>query len=858
MSQELIDLAVSKIWCNPSQDNQVIFKLARLTGYNGVMNRYSFLLTTFNLPVKQTRFHIFQIGQIHPNTVDLFVETPTWVKLSDACSISDVGVHVYTNEGVRLSLDQIYYYRTEERNLLIAVREIPSIGKNSTGAKKVTFGNCDVYIQLYRNAFFSSARSQSLQNDVKIDSKINVSQQDIVALQNGYQQCVNKPGKTLAFKNGFLVKNISLITCSVGDSLEYIYDSSVKMSVDFLIKDLIRFDSTLDQCGKYILHHVFPVSTIDYLDDIDMYLLNKDTGEGVLFHRNEKNSLRMLTHKDYSVPVSKIAAFLDAHSDIMRADNAVLRLVIRNSGYDRPLVKEHTRIHELYKLKDDEILQAMQGIDSTVSVWKAAALESSPYTLMMSKKASDITSGEVANVIGYNSLAQMAAYPFAVVQISQGLRFVPVPYYYQSLSTVFEYDIDGKLLTYQQHSSSDVYFPSNINCYKVEFVYGIGSKVLDDTYNTKNQTLGVNSDYRFYIKYKYGDAHKNTWADVTHADGMFALSNNVISWSVLDNYISVVRGNSRFLIEEKTFPLTDGLMIANLTSIKTIDGVTSETEMEIPLGETDIWLNGYYLIENLDYFIDFPTIVITNKEYIDHTLPLQKVLIRSKGLCTSQLQSTDANEFGYVINGRFSVDDQFDVRDDKITRVCVGGRLKLIDEVTYNENDPTFALLDPLNGKPYIVKDIVVPLRSISGLDTYSYRDRSIALDTEISNYLTKKVPSADPTIINPIASKHKLFSPFLSKILSDFNLGILSTDGLNTNYNDAWISDKLKNYQYLLKCDPITEGNRPNTDYVVIHPHCYDSVITVNPFVYIFMERVISLYCKGMVLMSNFVKITS
>jgi len=491
---------------------------------------------------------------------------------------------------------------------------------------------------------------------------------------------------------------------------------------------------------------------------------------------------------------------------------------------------------------------------ATVPEWRAANLEQSKYVEVMGLPSKLVTLPKVVDAYGYNAIVKIAANtPIKTITFNSQLA-IPVPYLFQVNSTAFEYDANGLLLGYYPHLNGTYYNCTNLTCIYVEMVLGLASNTIDEVYDQPTQVLDSNYDYRLYITLKDGNAQNDIWTDVTTDPSKYLLVDNTLTWLISDTYHTLVRSNKKILVQQYTFDLADGLMSFNLTNMQTILGVTTDREMEVPMGELDIFLNGYSLIKDLDYFMDFPSVFICNKEYL--AAVTQQVVVRFKGLCNSDLSLTDIGEHGFVRNGKLSVDQRYTVRDDKVIDISVGGRLRTIDDLRFNEDDLSFVFDSSLNGKPYYIKDTIVPIRSLTNQDTYVLKDNATLVDTHISDYLTVKLGTETPEVVNPIIGYYKLYSPMIAKVMHDLLSGDLDDIRIKQQYNDDIIRDILAPYLYLLSTDPIYLENRPNHEYVIIHPHEFSTVIDLDIYQYTFVDRVIRLYASQLIELSNHARI--
>jgi len=303
----------------------------------------------------------------------------------------------------------------------------------------------------------------------------------------------------------------------------------------------------------------------------------------------------------------------------------------------------------------------------------------------------------------------------------------------------------------------------------------------------------------------------------------------------------------------------DGILRFSLTHNQTRNKQTSSWVMQVPMGELDLFLNGRSLIEGLDYIVNFPEIVIINKEYSNYLpvrgkVPDQVVTVRFSGLCKSDLTREKFTETGYVNHGLLSNNNRYDVRDDRVIRIIVDGRLFKREQLRFSETTPGIMVPDIIDGRPYLIRDIVVPLRSVSTVDTYKLREQSKVIDKNISDFMTMKLPDQQFDMPSSITKRYQIVSPFCCKILHDLKSGIIDKSALQAFYTDNDVITLCKPYEYLLKFDPTQDNLLPDSNWVEIHPHHLFSVIELNIYAVKFLTRVIKLYLKDRVSLSHFV----
>lgn len=851
MYDYLVDHALKNVWCTPDQDYQAVVKPKRLTPVLGVFNRVDVMWRTHALPLTQTRFHVYQVGQLHPLLMGLFPIQLVWEKLSDACALRSLIVDVYNTAGVQLPRSEIWYMVTYDKNLIIAVKDQPKIA--------VSLSSEDVYFRVYSNAYFNSTRADSVNDVVAVQGGTMLTTDDILALQSAYASYRTKPGLVSAYVNGFLVDQIDLITTQPGDVAEFVYDSSVLRVQEWSVGSLQTFESTLDSKFKYLLHYAGDDDhTIDFYDDNDVFVIattGKGRHQGVLYHRNAPDAVRQVTHRDYAIVPAYVVSLAGAR-DSTWADlqSLSVRMVVRKSGYLRPLVNEDNRIKELYKLSDDLVLAAMLGVNAVVDNWKAENLEASLYTQLMRSAINDVSRGVVEQAYGYNAISKLLADTPVFTYDFSGQQVIDVPYGLQLRATGYEHDANGALLGWYTHVEGAVYSARNISTALVEMIAGDVSDRLDETLGQQVQFLDLNANYRMYRCPLSGGVPTNVWEDVTDT-GNYALSpdKRQLTWLLDPNtWYTMVRSDKTSLGYTLSLDASDGLLDFSLTCRQVRFAVLGTYVMQVPQGELDLWLNGKALIEGLDYIVQFPKIVITNKQYlVDPANQPQRVDVRFSGFCKADFSREKIGDAGFVVYGQLSHNSRYDIRDDKVLRIVVDGALYERSELSFTEDHPAVLVSDARNGAPYMIRDLLVPMRGATNETTYQMREHSQVIDQRVSDYLTLKAPQQVETQPSGI-QQYTVYSPFLNKILRDLQRQILDDTPLKSHYNDNDVVAMCKPYEWLLDFDPSQDAHLSDERFVLVHPTNLPYVLDVDIYHYAFIKRVAALYCHGRVDLSH------
>lgn len=849
------DHALRNVWCAPNQDNQFIVEPRRLTQRHGDIRTSFVLWKQLDLPDKFSRWHVYQIGGIHPLAFNLFVHTYQWVSFEQACNEQKMIANVYTATGIQYPLHDTFYRYTEDRNLVIAVKLNAKIPANLNYEQ--------IYMRVYTNAFFNSVRSNSIGQEIFVKGDILETNADKTNMKDQWDIYRQLSGHTHLIVNGVHHNDWVDVEIKIGDSVEVIYDASVKKVVEFRVGDCPVFESRLDDLRKILLHYSgTDPGMIDYQDDIDVIIerkINDTTRRGIYYHKNTPAGMRNLTHRDYSLPATYIRRFVDTFElmkiprEYYEPNDFYVKLYIRHSGYQRPLVFENNRIHELYKMQDADVVRAMVGIDATVVNWQAATLEESMYTKIMRSPCSEVTNPVAEQAYGYNAIAKYIADTPSRTQDENNRKVVDVPYKLMYGCTAYEYDVDGHLIGWHHHYVGPKYYCQSNDAEYVELIAGIGGNILDETYGASVAPMKKKNTYRVYMCQAFGGVPNNAFEDVTGDNTKYTVQNEVFTWiDPAPTHYPMIRSDARFLAIDMQLQMLEGQLKFTLQHMQSRNGEIKKWNMQIPMGQIDLFLNDRPLIRGLDYIVKFPEVYIISKRYLKTPLTEpQKVHLRFVGFCRPNGDLQPEGDLGFVEHGTLSNNNRFDIRDDKVLRIVVDGALKTREDLIFSELHSGVSIINALNGSPYMVKDVLVPVKSNTTTDTYILRNNSLAIDKAVSDYLTLKIPQPPRPAPSAITNRYQLFSPFCCKLIIDLKMGRLRVPHKATGLTRQEVIEICKSYEYLLAFDPTQDENKQDPRYVVIHPHSFNHVVDLPQFEYQFMHQVVQEYTNGLVTLS-------
>lgn len=867
MQEYIIDKAIDQIWCNPRQDNQHVIKPHRVSEGAGALSKVFLLDRWLTLPVTNVRTHVYQVGQISPALLGLFESVPSWTKetwytFEEAMNKLPLYMNIYNETGVNIPRFNAHFMFTREKCLIFAIKVDSRIN--------VDLKNDNVYFRFYTSAHLKNYEPEEPLKPIILKGYEYVGRDNISLIINDYQQLAANEGLVEVFVNGELVNEASVRTLKMNSIVELVYDATVKRMVTWKIKNLKTFTSTLDKKTKYILHYAktVPSNVIDFHDDIDVYIQGPGdygTRVGRFYIPNTPGAKRNLTHRDYSIVgdyVDYIARDLAKSLGMVIPDLLEFEVVlkVREAGYKRELIHDSSRIYELYKLEDYRILMAMTGVETQVPVWTADSLESSAYIELMGVDYEHITIDRVEKAYGYNTIARIIAdTPLKTIQY--GNQPTAVIGYEAALgSSVSEYDYQGRFLgSFAHKDPDDSYEARYSNTRLVQPIIGTPDLGFDDTFGKDQLPIPDNCSWRlYYCQYDYSvdpPVPDYKWKDVTGSD-RYSIVDGKIVWTKNENDQYLCLRTDRKIIEYSFNSRVNlGTLLFPLSEVITDKGVKLRRNMQIPGGDLQIFLNGYNLVRDIDYIINFPYVCINAQKFFKQPCDseVQTVHVRFTGFCRSDMTIPKPTEMGFVRNGLISNDKRYRNHDNKIMHISIGGCVKHRDDVKFYEDTNAWEPRSPLNGQPYQINEMITPMRDFTKSDTYDLLKIDSEIGKSVDDYMSLYWKPWEDEPLSSSEARWRLTSPFFSCLVELCRTGSWWWYDYE-RLTDEEVLELCKPYENLLAYDPIYPENALPDEYVNITPTRYNEPVHLSRAQYRVLETILSLYAPGKLGLNNYI----
>lgn len=851
-----MDYAVRALWSNPENDKQFQVKIWRVTPDIGAINSFGYMGSHRKTPLVNKRFHIYSVAGTHPGMWNLGARFKTanpfnvWTNASVISKRRGVQLDFYTGLGKQFPRTKTWVMFTQDGLVLIAFEQLKSF--------PITV-NDDMHFRCYSTDLDITKSTEAMDdkgNPYVMESMSYENTTEYGRFKLRYSAVKARAGFTGVFVNGIYRKQFPEVSeLAVGDMVEFWHDPTVERVLYYNYADLKDYYSDLDKQRKFILH---PPKDGDFqirwFDDNDYYFVDGN-GNGVYYHRNAESACRQLTHADVAISVSQLKGHMEALASLRDISTARIMVLQRKTNWTLQLPWEHQRIHHLYRLSDANIMKAFTGERSVMPEWAAPALESGPVMSFMRSQWGEITAESVNLALGYNAeTLAISATPISAAYDAD-TKGVLIPPTYQETSTVWEYDAEGKLLGYYWRTGSTHLIPKYPTCAKLEFTYGKPARALNYLITNQNVTLPTKGEFHVYSSaYSFVNAKITGPLTLRTGTDFYHLEGNQLVWDKLDkvNQRAIVVYDDQFLCHEFQLDHLDHSLCFS------IDDLYENVLGNLPLNfaQIDVWLNGNPLIDEVDWLFRERRFFINNQQFLVDGP--QTITVRCVGQHADMTKPKQELELGYVEGGVIGNQARYNIREDRATRIVVGGKLMLLSELKTAETDTPDTYDNPLNGLPYMVKHTYTPVKNVKDFDFHYLYQRSRDTDKRVIDYLTQYAEKPTISVDYNMPEKWLLYSPFMNVVANAINNGVLVVPEKPADeefYSNQVVSDLVEIYKWWLPYDPIVL--KYDQRYFGILPYANQETLVVKSNEFTFLKQVNDLYLHGVLSIEGYFEVS-
>lgn len=746
-----------------------------------------------------------------------------WYNGVDLLRTYNIRLCVYDGFGRLIPLSCVWiYYRC--RMGFIAVRHDALVACTSTAGR--ADGLCMSY--WVNNAttdgavsILSSVPSSSTANAVDADS--------------GLAAQLSSGGNQRVWINGWCVP--ASTSYSGTDFVEVFVEPDLFASFDVTVEDnLTGYQSTFYTSYREVLH--LPVAdNPDWLilpsDCLEIVIRDSTTNKGLLFTRYSAKSVRQITHQDWSIDRQQLESLQTA----MQSSSLYAEVWVRKPRRSLPLTRDVNFISDLYRCTDDVIIEFLSCRGNPdYTFWQAPTLEASPWLSLIytggarnypelggngqnlpvpSNPVNTLDIDFYVSALGFYGTATILSSGMRISDFYHGFFTVLLPKVLRGRNVFVYVFVNGLKLLDSQVTVGITSQVLNITLASGSFTdtdtirvavrdaSGGGSVAWAVTED--NTTLSVDPvPFSLYdtsttppTLYAKGP---NSWRQDVMADGTWRLTAYPDAYGKsLLYYPSAIMGKGTVVIDDDLtalkallYPLHGGL-----------DG--SSNIIQAPV--VDIFLNGHWLVEGIDFVLDYRDgnywMVITNRNFLEigTTNNTIEFYIASETMISDSI--------GYANNGVLPPGNPY-LYEATISETFEEGLLvtDVVDKGVYLQRSA--AVDGDVCETVLRYSDYVLAYMSTT------QQDQDNAKRALITKYFLSLIPA---TVKISQTSQHQVYSPWLQYVVQ------LVTTGQFTPVNDPDDSRFVAQFpdEYQLKAiDPtLVDNNAINRQYVSVAA-CY------------------------------------
>jgi hypothetical protein len=847
------EFAASNIYKAVSQDSQFHVKLIKA---NQVPARVeaSFYQIRKRLPDDINNYYTYIVGQINTSMFNLLDQEhhwyrDTWINFKDDINNRKINIMLYNQYGLVVPREYCWYTFIDESSLCICVKV------DSSFRLKYDYDSIK-YLRVYSNAYFNTNEFNSLPNKIGLvcNGQWVLNNVDKANLQSTINTLKSNGGDVIVYVNGYYYDHVDLLIEN-NSYVEYLYDQSIISKKTYPINSLRSFTSELDNCNKYLIYtDDLPINYMQFFDDYDFFVVAQtpSNSKGVYYYKHKADSCRNVTDKDYSLKVSyvdNLVSYLNTINELYTLPKAIT-LCKRKSGLMTPIIYSSLKLHELYKVPQEQQLDVLNSSRYSFQDLRCEKLENNDYfKFSQFENLSQLTIQLANSALEYDAITHYLA-KHVIVSNSNA---IDVPVNYRAPSTVFEYDTNGNYIDYYS-TTGPIYIKNNPQAKFFEFLYGTATDTIDRLYNYNEDIVVQYKDFSLFKASFIGNSQITNWQEVTNYT--IDSNNKIIHNATSDEKLMIVYYNKPIVIRfDVTF---DSGYIRFPIHFKQDRGLGVAVQIaDIAFRNIEIFLNRKKLTKDLDYFMNYPWVVVCNKTYFDYTKPNQEIEIRLYGPTTDYTKINELEEVGFIHHDVLSRNHKYDLKDDRELAFFIDGRMQDRSTLKFAETDNTVRTAAINNGKPYVIKQPFIPIYDITNAKTVTLLEPSIEKNKRFRDFFTEVLPEPSVDPFNVIFQKHYLYSPLMSAMINDILNGSIPSTFYSTPYSDADIIHLVDSqYSQLYSLDPI-KFNLPD-NIVEIHPHIGNSVINLTILQYRFISNVNRIFFRNKINLSGYLTVTA
>ncbi len=836
LEEVLVDAVANTLWTNPHEDLQVTIQPVRITPVLGAVNNVYTDVGFYTLPSRETRYVLYLFGQQQAASYGIDSTIYDWVRCDHLIRVNEMRILIHV-DGRVIPPSMAYIKRDASQQMLLAV-------ERQAFNSQFTAGSI-LYINTYSSDWLSFDGAIIDDPIVTWGGKITTLQDAANTLTTYYTTDGTPRTDMLLYHNGYYINDTSVHETQVGDTLVVYQDKTLRGYFDIWWDDLSHFHSELDHINKVIIQVPDDMSTHvlqhEPMDEMDIYIcaeLPSVNGHeriaGVFYSRLMSQHARMLTHRDFCLDATRIEALVNEHPLLQNNPNEIfIRVFCRHHTNGLYQFKDVLHLSDLFLLPMADRLSLMTDAVGGFDYWKAPVLEQSVVNTIRSADISGIYLDTIKGVYSLDYLnlkANSVLYSMGTVILPESMQLGGI---------LLGYNNDGRMVWIHRVPPTSQYVDIPVPD-DVEMVQCLPGSFVESGALFDRASTQIDQASYFDEVYYYLTPNTSTWhTAVQDVDYVIDRDSGRLTW---DN-IHQTSGKMKRILSDSIYRQVVREAEEMHLPIDIYGGQYPPTL--IPLARTDVFINGHYAVEGLDYQITYPKITIYNKQYYLEDDSDVTIDIFHYGV---PVANPLYQRYGFITNGTIPKGDPITFMKDRYVSLYIDGLwhnphyVKSIDNPVTSDAGIREGGLYCIRAHPQVLGPWA-RMRLASDIP-----DAALAASMAVGRYL----PDVEYTSPVYIARGHSVYSVFVYNLINRLRRGEINVAALGLSR--AAVSIMVRPFLAELERDivslPIEHA------YLDVHPTPSIVEVDVSESELLFLRAINSMYLDNRLVFNTYINI--
>lgn len=805
----LLTAAAQEMWFDPHDDRHFTLAPRRFNRLRGHRVRVSLGSVSYYMPDNDHLYTLYGFGQTAAATLGIEnrrLELMRWTRLDTLALRNEMVINVHVKQR-QLPLDTVYIQRNAQDHMLLAVQSEPNAALLVEGES--------LYLRVFSNDWLAT-EGQGLGNPIEYVNARTSDSAAVSRLLTRWRQV--EDGNRLLHHNGYYVNDVTAGELGTSDTLSLSIDKSGLGYIDLSINDLHHYYSTRDGKNKLLvmLDLGDPMQAVP-ADELDIYICghqpnvgNYPRVKGFFYSRVFESDLRQLTHQDFSLDAQRIEALIWEHREHLNLTSPFLRIFFRATTEPhkgQPQVDGNYTL-DLYRCPADIRRSLMVETASTFSPWQADELEYSPYVLWQNGESHTLSISAIKGVYSLEELTRRVLEgwkPEVLLDYVPGHTGVVVPFLGTIPFTMLGYDAQGYLVEVKTEVGGQAgrVLLMDGSVTQVRFIPGDGRT--DPRQWDRDTDFVAQSDW-FADTLYWRSVESEDWIPAKPGiDFDIAQTTGGIRWREAHQSHERMRRTVRDSIvidrEIDTELLHHPIDLYNGNYPPTL----------LRLSHLEVYLEGWKLVEGVDYLVNYPNIQLCSKmSYLESLSGWARLVVLHYGAPNDEHYWRD---YGFVRNRRMVDGDLERFTDLRAVMHTVDGAWRPVDDLDLLERPAQVMASDIREGALYCRESPVQILSAWARMRLV--RDDGMTLGDTAGRVLGPFLERPRPSPVVFIDHAHALFSPFVYRMVQ--RLRSKEIDVEQVGYTRGAVTFVMQRYLDELQADILSQDL--DWDLVDVHP---------------------------------------